>query len=94
MLPCRVLSVYVRATDKMSKKTVLGKLHLIDLAGSERISRSNVSGAQLKEAQKINYSLSALGNCIEARAKNQKHVPYRDSMLTRLLQDSLRKCCG
>mmetsp|Transcript_7240 Transcript_7240/g.13732 ORF Transcript_7240/g.13732 Transcript_7240/m.13732 type:complete len:826 (-) Transcript_7240:210-2687(-) len=86
-----VLSVYVKGFNTITKQTISGKLHLIDLAGSERISRSGVTGDQLKEAQKINYSLSALGNCIQARANNQGHVPYRDSTLTYLLQDSLEK---
>lgn len=86
-----VLSVYVTGVNTITKQNIAGKLHLIDLAGSERISRSGVTGDQLKEAQAINYSLSALGNCISARANNQGHVPYRDSQLTYLLQDSLEK---
>ena len=67
-----------------------GKLNLVDLAGSERQSKTGATGDRLKEATKINLSLSALGNVISAlvEAKTQ-HVPYRDSKLTRLLQDSL-----
>lgn len=66
------------------------KLNLVDLAGSERISKTGVSGDRLKEAQKINLSLSALGNVISALVDGKsQHVPYRDSKLTRLLQDSL-----
>jgi len=77
-------------------------LFLVDLAGSERVGRSGVSGERLDEARAINLSLSALGNCIaalagvrgrgragRAGAGGQAHVPYRDSKLTRLLQDSL-----
>lgn len=69
---------------------VAGKLNLVDLAGSERISKTGVTGDRLKEAQKINLSLSALGNVISALVEGKsQHVPYRDSKLTRLLQDSL-----
>ncbi len=86
-----ILSVYVAGKNKFTGATSFGKLHLIDLAGSERVGRSNVTGDALKEAQKINYSLSALGNVISARANKADHVPYRNSMLTYLLQDSLEK---
>lgn len=68
----------------------MGKLNLVDLAGSERQSKTNSSGVRLKEATKINLSLSALGNVISALVDGrQSHIPYRDSKLTRLLQDSL-----
>ena len=67
-----------------------GKLNLVDLAGSERQSKTQAEGARLKEATKINLSLSALGNVISALVDGKsKHIPYRDSKLTRLLQDSL-----
>ncbi|XP_061422095.1 kinesin-like protein KIF17 isoform X2 [Lethenteron reissneri] len=67
-----------------------GKLNLVDLAGSERQSKTGAQGDRLKEATKINLSLSALGNVISALVDGRsKHVPYRDSKLTRLLQDSL-----
>ncbi|CAF0773800.1 unnamed protein product [Brachionus calyciflorus] len=67
-----------------------GKLNLVDLAGSERQSKTGATGDRLKEATKINLSLSALGNVISALVDGKsKHVPYRDSKLTRLLQDSL-----
>ncbi|KAM6116664.1 kinesin-like protein KIF17 [Phoenicopterus ruber ruber] len=66
------------------------KLNLVDLAGSERQSKTGATGEQLKEATKINLSLSALGNVISALVDGRcKHIPYRDSKLTRLLQDSL-----
>ena len=67
------------------------KLNLVDLAGSERAGKTGAKGAQLKEAGAINLSLSALGNVINALAKSRKgqHIPYRDSKLTRLLQESL-----
>ncbi|GBG25436.1 Kinesin, putative [Hondaea fermentalgiana] len=68
------------------------KLNLIDLAGSERVSKTDASGDRLKEAQNINKSLSALGDVIaalgDAKAR-QQHVPYRNSKLTHLLQNSL-----
>jgi kinesin family protein 3/17 len=68
----------------------VGKLNLVDLAGSERQSKTGATGDRLKEATKINLSLSALGNCISALVDGKStHVPYRDSKLTRLLQDSL-----
>ena len=68
---------------------VVGKLCMVDLAGSERVDRSGAQGRQLKEAQHINRSLSALGDVLEALEHKAKHVPYRNSKLTYLLQDSL-----
>lgn len=66
-----------------------GKLNLVDLAGSERQNKTGATGDRLKEATKINLSLSALGNVISALVDGKtKHVPYRDSKLTRLLQVS------
>jgi kinesin family protein 3/17 len=68
----------------------VGKLHLVDLAGSERQSKTGATGQRLKEATKINLSLSTLGNVISALVDGKSsHVPYRNSKLTRLLQDSL-----
>merc|ERR1711935_1107685 len=66
-----------------------GTLFLVDLAGSERVKKSEVDGDNLKEASHINKSLSALGNVMEALDRKAAHVPYRDSKLTFLLQDSL-----
>ena len=66
------------------------KLNLVDLAGSERQAKTGAIGQRLKEATKINLSLSALGNVISALVDGKAtHIPYRDSKLTRLLQDSL-----
>ncbi|XP_036425405.1 kinesin heavy chain-like [Colossoma macropomum] len=71
-----------------------GKLYLVDLAGSEKVSKTGAAGAVLDEAKNINKSLSALGNVISALAEGTKtHVPYRDSKMTRILQDSLGGNC-
>jgi len=68
----------------------VGKLNMVDLAGSERQSKTGATGERLKEATKINLSLSALGNVISALVDGKSsHIPYRDSKLTRILQDSL-----
>ncbi|EEC50188.1 kinesin family-like protein, partial [Phaeodactylum tricornutum CCAP 1055/1] len=83
-----VLSVDVYSGLEDSQKNK-GTLYLVDLAGSERVRKSNVQGDQLKEAGYINKSLSALGNVMEALDRKASHVPYRDSKLTYLLQDSL-----
>ena len=68
-------------------------MHLVDLAGSERQKATEAIGARLKEASAINKSLSALGNVIKSLVDvangRERHVPFRDSKLTRLLQDSL-----
>lgn len=73
----------------------IGKLSLVDLAGSERASKTDNTGARLKEGANINRSLLALGNCINALAdkKRSGHVPFRDSKMTRLLKDSLGGNC-
>ncbi|XP_044487038.1 kinesin-like protein KIN-14J isoform X2 [Mangifera indica] len=84
-----VLTVHVYGTDVKSGATLRGNLHLIDLAGSERLDRSEATGDRLKEAQHINKSLSALGDVIFALAQRSPHVPYRNSKLTQVLQSSL-----
>jgi len=73
-----------------SGECIRGKLYLIDLAGSETVSKTGVSGQQLEELKKINKSLSALGNVINALTDGKSsHIPYRDSKLTRILQEAL-----
>ena len=81
-----VVTVYVAATNDNDGKGLRSKLHLIDLAGSERVSKTDASGDMLKEAQFINRSLSALGDVIAALANSSKHIPYRNSKLTSCLQ--------
>ena len=75
---------------RMDGSTIRAKLHLVDLAGSERVGKTAAKGSTLREAQSINQSLSALGNCMRALTTgNAKHIPFRDSKLTHLLRDSL-----
>uniref|UniRef100_A0A8C4XE61 Kinesin-like protein n=1 Tax=Erpetoichthys calabaricus TaxID=27687 RepID=A0A8C4XE61_ERPCA len=77
-----------------TEQKLSGKLYLVDLAGSEKVSKTGAEGAVLDEAKNINKSLSALGNVISALAEGTKtHVPYRDSKMTRILQDSLGGNC-
>ncbi|XP_010518454.1 PREDICTED: kinesin-like protein KIN-14G [Camelina sativa] len=83
------LTVHVQGRDLTSGAVLRGCMHLVDLAGSERVDKSEVTGDRLKEAQHINRSLSALGDVIASLAHKNPHVPYRNSKLTQLLQDSL-----
>lgn len=66
---------------------------MIDLAGSERAASTKGIGMRFKEGASINKSLLALGNCINKLADGLKHIPYRDSNLTRILKDSLGGNC-
>ncbi|VDL80674.1 unnamed protein product [Nippostrongylus brasiliensis] len=75
------------ATTEMNECS--SRLNLVDLAGSERVSQTNATGQLLKEAQAINKSLSELGNVVLALRQNQKHIPFRNCQLTRILEDSL-----
>ena len=96
-----VLQITVEEKDKVEgiqTEINIGKLSLIDLAGSERASRTNNRGIRMVEGANINRSLLALGNCINALVDELKHgkkihIPYRDSKLTRLLKDSLGGNC-
>ncbi|CAK9190666.1 unnamed protein product [Sphagnum troendelagicum] len=82
--------VIVILTVEKKAKVLVGKLFLVDLAGSERLKRSGSEGLRASEAMSVNLSLTCLGKCISARADpNITHVPFRDSKLTRLLQESL-----
>eukprot|EP00667_Euglena_gracilis_P004092 EG_transcript_4102 len=83
-----VLSIVV--SQRRAKELKTGKLCLVDLAGSERAGKTGASGQQLEEAKLINRSLTTLGIVINALTESGRtHVPYRDSKLTRLLQDSV-----
>ena len=84
-----ILSVYASSENKILGRRSQGKLHLIDLAGSERVAKSEVTGDQLREAVAINKSLSMLGDIISALQKQAGHIPYRNSRLTHLLSDSM-----
>jgi len=77
------------------KQIKVGKLNLVDLAGSERVRVTGATGKRLEECKSINQSLSSLGNVIAAltEMKTRSHIPYRDSKLTRLLEDSLGGNC-
>ena len=86
---CSCLTVHVQGRDLTSGTILRGCMHLVDLAGSERVNKSEVTGDRLIEAKHINKSLSALGDVIASLAQKNPHVPYRNSKLTQLLQDSL-----
>ncbi|KAJ1357189.1 hypothetical protein KIN20_015268 [Parelaphostrongylus tenuis] len=85
-----VFLITVKQEHQATKKQLAGKLYLVDLAGSEKVSKTGAQGTVLEEAKNINKSLTALGIVISALAEGTKsHVPYRDSKLTRILQESL-----
>ncbi|KAG5235708.1 kinesin protein [Salix suchowensis] len=81
--------VMVKGENLLNGECTKSKLWLVDLAGSERIAKTEVQGERLKETQNINKSLSALGDVISALATKSPHIPFRNSKLTHLLQDSL-----
>ena len=82
-----LFTVYLEIEE--NNKIRSGKLNLVDLAGSERVGKTNATGQTFDEGKKINLSLTALGSVIDALSFNRKHIPYKDSKLTRLLADSL-----
>eukprot|EP00752_Nemacystus_decipiens_P004692 g4280.t1 len=84
-----IFNVRVEGTNVHTGTVVMAKLNLIDLAGSERISKTDATGDRLREAQNINRSLSALGDVISALGTGKGHVPFRNSKLTFVLQDAL-----
>lgn len=92
-----IFQVFLRQQDKnagLSADVKVAKLSMIDLAGSERGTATSSHGSKrLREGANINKSLLALGNCINALSDGSKHIPYRNSKLTRLLKDSIGGNC-
>ncbi|XP_061411907.1 LOW QUALITY PROTEIN: kinesin heavy chain-like [Lethenteron reissneri] len=89
-----IFLINVKQENVETEQKLSGKLYLVDLAGSEKVSKTGAEGSVLDEAKNINKSLSALGNVIAALAEGTRtHVPYRDSKMTRILQDSLGGNC-
>lgn len=96
-------SVFIIIMEQMNQEMTdgarqikVGKLNLVDLAGSERVNVTGAKGQRLVESKSINQSLSSLGNVIAAltdTSKSRSHIPYRDSKLTRILEDSLGGNC-
>uniref|UniRef100_A0A671M2G6 Kinesin-like protein n=1 Tax=Sinocyclocheilus anshuiensis TaxID=1608454 RepID=A0A671M2G6_9TELE len=84
-----IFLINIKQEHVETEQKLCGKLYLVDLAGSEKVSKTGAEGAVLDEAKNINKSLSALGNVISALAEGTKtHVPYRDSKMTRILQEA------
>uniref|UniRef100_A0A671T8R4 Kinesin-like protein n=1 Tax=Sinocyclocheilus anshuiensis TaxID=1608454 RepID=A0A671T8R4_9TELE len=88
-----IFLINVKQENTQTEQKLSGKLYLVDLAGSEKVSKTGAEGAVLDEAKNINKSLSALGNVISALAEGTTYIPYRDSKMTRILQDSLGGNC-
>ena len=85
-----IVILNVKQTNLIDLSVRNGRLYLVDLAGSEKISKTGVSGATLEEAKMINKSLTCLGMVINCLTDGKSaYIPYRDSKLTRILQDSL-----
>jgi kinesin family protein 6/9 len=88
----------IKGLDLKTNTEIFSKINLVDLAGSERVSKSQAEGIVLTEAKSINLSLSYLEQVIvslneKAKGKNKVHIPYRNSLLTTLLKDSLGGNC-
>lgn len=93
-----IFTVTLEGYEKGTETGFVSKLHLVDLAGSERISKSQVEGNLLNEAKYINLSLTYLEQVIIAlnergKGGNRQHIPYRNSLMTTLLKDSLGGNC-
>merc|ERR1719491_2536977 len=84
-----VFTLHINARNDRVGVSLHGQLNLVDLAGSERVDRSNVKGQELIEANNINKSLSSLADVFDAISKKQKFVPFRNSLLTYLLEKAL-----
>eukprot|EP01083_Nonionella_stella_P054926 144963_1 len=88
-----IFTIYIESREAHGDKIRNSKLHFVDLAGSERVSKTGVSGRILEEVKFINSSLHHLARVIVALQDNDSHIPYRDSMLTKFLKDSLGGNC-
>ncbi|GCB74580.1 kinesin-1 heavy chain isoform X1 [Scyliorhinus torazame] len=88
-----IFLINVKQENTATEQKLSGKLYLVDLAGSEKVSKTGAEGSVLDEAKNINKSLSALGNVIASLAESSTYIPYRDSKMTRILQDSLGGNC-
>mmetsp|Transcript_53411 Transcript_53411/g.165854 ORF Transcript_53411/g.165854 Transcript_53411/m.165854 type:complete len:151 (-) Transcript_53411:78-530(-) len=84
-----LMMIGIETTNRDSQEKLRGKILICDLAGSERLKRSEVSGDAQREAIEINKSLTALFDVIEALTKGEKHIPYKNHKLTQLMQDAL-----
>lgn len=84
-----IFTLYLKGTNKTLNREVHGALNLVDLAGSERLDKSGSTGDRLKETRSINKSLSSLADVFAAKAQGNKHVPFRNSKLTHLLEPCL-----
>ncbi|XP_050298333.1 kinesin-like protein KIF3A isoform X2 [Anthonomus grandis grandis] len=89
-----IFTIYVSSRPSESKSLVYSKLNLVDLAGSERVYKSHITGSTLNEAKQINLSLHFLQQVILALSESRRiHIPYRNSLMTFILKDSLAGNC-
>ncbi|KAK2858567.1 hypothetical protein Q5P01_003187 [Channa striata] len=88
-----IFLINIKQENTQTDQKLTSKLYLVDLAGSEKVGKTGAEGTVLDEAKMINKSLSSLGNVISALAEGSTYVPYRDSKMTRILQDSLGGNC-
>ncbi|XP_076617260.1 kinesin-1 heavy chain-like [Chaetodon auriga] len=88
-----IFLINIKQENSQTGHKLTGKLYLVDLAGSEKVGKTGAEGTVLDEAKMINKSLSSLGIVIAALAEGSTYVPYRDSKMTRILQDSLGGNC-
>ncbi|KAJ3611145.1 hypothetical protein NHX12_021161 [Muraenolepis orangiensis] len=88
-----IFLINIKQENAQTGQKLTGKLYLVDLAGSEKIGKTGAEGTVLDEAKMINKSLSSLGIVISALAEGSNYIPYRDSKMTRILQDSLGGNC-
>ncbi|XP_034428763.1 kinesin-1 heavy chain-like [Hippoglossus hippoglossus] len=88
-----IFLINIKQENSQTEQKMTGKLYLVDLAGSEKVGKTGAEGTVLDEAKMINKSLSSLGIVISALAEGSAYVPYRDSKMTRILQDSLGGNC-